>query len=85
MTAGEHGTYGMYQRERKDPSLEPCDLCRQAATQYHRDRRATNAKARGYDRRYNRARQRALTLLARAHQADYLRLLNRELREADRR
>lgn len=77
------GTYAgamahMYRNERK------CQACRDAASSYQRERRATIPTVRATDRRYSRARARALTQLAAMHPVDYHRLWVTELQRLPR-
>ena len=56
-----------------------CVACRKAASDYQRNRRRANGNVNGA--RYNKARQKALTKLARRYEADFQKLLRAELQQ----
>lgn len=60
------GTYSGYQaHNRRDET--PCDECRQANSDYHQNRRATNPTAKARDQRRNSSYSKALWRLAREY------------------
>ena len=73
----EHGTYAGYQKCRRN-DFGPCPACKQAATDYQRNRLNTNPQARQRARHSNNVRVRVLWRLAQLHPRDYERLVREE-------
>lgn len=72
------GTYAGWNKHQRR-GTPSCTACKAAATTYTREYRASNPRARSNDRRYSKARNRALTRLAHAHRFEYHELLMEEL------
>lgn len=73
---GGCGTYAGMQRHKRHKETV-CPACRHAGNVYMRHWRATHSDIHG--RRYNKARQKALTKLAHRHSREFKRLLAREM------
>ena len=71
MAEPEHGTTAAAQRHYTNGE-KPCEPCRQALAAYQREKYHNDAEGRAVKQALHRARQRALTRLARDHEAEYL-------------
>lgn len=72
------GTYGAYQRHRRNRE-DPCEECRVAAVTYHRDLRQKSATARANSNRQSRVQSRALHRLRQKYPAEFRAFFMEEL------